>query len=93
MLNHFKIIKKAWFDGWMYKTPPPSIPIHELDLLKAYQLHIDALHERRLRLQAVFDIEKDKLKKSKIGCELTNILVKIANIEKRIDAIYKKYQL
>ena len=91
----FAFIRAAWLDGWNYNQPPPvsDIPIYEIDLLKAYNLQLDALHERQKQLQKIYDAECDKLKKSKIGIDLSNILIKVANIEKKIDKICNKYNI
>ena len=90
----FTFIRSAWLDGWNYdQPPPPDIPVYDIDLVKAYNLQLDALHERQKQLQRLYDAESDKLKKSKIGVDLTNILVKVANIEKKIDKICNKYYI
>ena len=90
----FAFIRDAWLDGWNYnQPPPPEISIYDIDLLKAYNLQLDALHERQKQLQRLYDAESDKLKKSKIGVDLANILVKAANIEKKIDKICNKYNV
>ena len=90
----FTFIREAWLDGWNYnQPPPPDIPICDIDLLKAYNLQLDALHERQKQLQKLYDAEGDKLKKSKIGVDLANILIKVANIEKKIDRICDKYDI
>ena len=90
----FAFIRSAWLDGWNYdQPPPPEIPIYEIDVLKAYNLELDALHERQKQLQKIYDAECDKLKKSKIGIDLSNILVKAANIEKKINKICDKYNI
>ena len=90
----FTFIRDAWLDGWNYnQPPPPEIPIYEIDLLKAYNLQLDALHERQKQLQRLYDAERDNLKKSKIGVDLANILIKVANVEKKIDKICDKYNV
>lgn len=90
----FSFVRDAWLDGWNYnQPPPPEIPIYEIDFLKAYNLQLDALHERQKRLQSLYNTESDQLKKSKIGVDLANILVKVANIEKKIDKICDKYYI
>ena len=90
----FTFIRDAWLDGWNYnQPPPPDIPIYDIDLLKAYNLQLDALQERQKQLQRLYDAVSDRLKKSKIGVDLANILVKVANVGKKIDMICNKYNV
>ena len=87
-------LKKNYKKNWTYDQPhPPDMPIYDIDLLKAYNLQLDALHERQKQLQRLYDAESDKLKKSKIGVDLANILIKVANVGKKIDKICDKYNV